>query len=134
MRQLMPIFLLAVMLSLAGCGPRAAPVGEVLASPQPEVISLPALRLKGEMSLEETLLKRHSVRTFTPQPLTLEEISQLLWAAQGITRDWGGRTAPSAGALYPLELYVATPDGFYHYVPRGHRLEVRSREDLRAEL
>jgi SagB-type dehydrogenase family enzyme len=125
---------LAAMLSLAGCGPRAAPAGEVLASPQPEVISLPAPQLKGEMSLEETLLKRHSVRTFTSQPLTLEEISQLLWAAQGLTRDWGGRTAPSAGALYPLELYVATPDGFYHYVPQGHRLEVRSREGLRTKL
>lgn len=133
MRQL-DLVLMAAVLGLAGCSPRAAPPGEALASPPPKGIALPTPRMTGEMSLEEALLKRRSVRAFTSQPLTLEEISQLLWAAQGITSDWGGRTAPSAGALYPLELYVATPDGFTHYVPQGHRLEVRSGEDLRARL
>jgi len=109
-------------------------VPEVTASPQVEEMALPAPRLKGAMSLEETLAARRSVRQFTDEELTLEEISQLLWAAQGITADWGGRTAPSAGALYPLEVYVATADGLYHYVPQGHKAIVESRADLRHEL
>ena len=114
----------ALSLALVGCLP-GLPAGmqEVTASPQAEEIALPAPRPKGEMSLEETLSARRSVREFTEEELTLEEISQLLWAAQGITVDWGGRTAPSAGALYPLEVYVATTDGLYHYVPQGHGLQ-----------
>ena len=97
-------------------------------------IALPAPRMQSDVSLEEALLRRRSVREFTDEPLTLEEISQLLWAAQGITAEWGGRTAPSAGALYPLEVYVTTPDGFYHYLPDGHRFEMLSRADLRGPL
>lgn len=125
----------ALSLVLTGCFPRfPAEVQEVTASPQVEEIALPAPRLKGEMSLEETLAARRSVREFTDEKLTLEEISQLLWAAQGITADWGGRTAPSAGALYPLEVYVATANGLYHYVPQGHKAIVESKADLRGEL
>ncbi|MEW6059799.1 MAG: SagB/ThcOx family dehydrogenase [Actinomycetota bacterium] len=86
------------------------------------------------MSLEEALALRRSVREFTGATLTLEELSQLLWAAQGITAEWGGRTAPSAGALYPLEIYVATADGLCHYLPEGHRAEVLSHVDLRGPL
>jgi SagB-type dehydrogenase family enzyme len=86
------------------------------------------------MSLEETLAARRSVREFTEEELILEEISQLLWAAQGITAAWGGRTPPSAGALYPLEVYAATADGLYHYVPQGHKAIVESKTDLRGEL
>jgi SagB-type dehydrogenase family enzyme len=86
------------------------------------------------MSLERALASRRSVREFTSEALTLEEISQLLWATQGITASWGGRTAPSAGALYPLEVYVATEDGLSHYLPEGHRLEVVSAADVRASL
>jgi SagB-type dehydrogenase family enzyme len=123
------LLILASALSLALAG-----MQEVTASPQAEEIALPAPRLKGEMSLEETLAARRSVRQFTDEELTLEELSQLLWAAQGITVDWGGRTAPSAGALYPLEVYVATADGLYHYVPQGHKAVVESRADLRGEL
>jgi SagB-type dehydrogenase family enzyme len=98
------------------------------------MVALPAPRTSSDVSLEETLLRRRSVREFTGERLTLQEISQLLWAAQGITADWGGRTAPSAGALYPLEVYVATSDGLYHYIPDGHRAEVLSEADLRAPL
>ncbi len=112
-----------------------AGVGEqVEASPAVEEVSLPAPILKGEMSLEETLALRRSVRSFTDEALTLAEIGQLLWAAQGITCDWGGRTAPSAGALYPLEVYVATADGLYHYMPQGHKVRVESTADLRRAL
>jgi SagB-type dehydrogenase family enzyme len=109
-------------------------VQEARASPQVEEMALPAPRLKGEMSLEETLTARRSVRQFTDEELTVEEISQLLWAAQGMTAAWGGRTAPSAGALYPLEVYVVTADGLYHYLPQGHKAIVESKADLRGEL
>jgi len=64
------------------------------------------------------------VREFSSTPLTLEETSQLLWAAQGLTHPAGYRTAPSAGALYPLEVYVVLPEGVYHYDPDGHRLDL----------
>jgi len=125
----------ALSLALTGCLPGfPIEVQEVTASPQAEEIALPAPRLKGEVGLEETLAARRSVRQFTEEELTLEEISQLLWAAQGITAAWGGRTAPSAGALYPLEVYVVTADGLYHYVPQGHKAIVESRADLRGAL
>ena len=97
-------------------------------------IALPPPRPKGEMSFEETLSRRRSVREFTDAPLTWEQIGQLLWATQGLTADWGGRTAPSAGALYPLEVYVAMAEGVYHYLPRGHRVEVISSSDVRQAL
>ncbi len=98
------------------------------------IVDLPAPRTESAESLEEALLERRSVRAFTGQRLTLTELSQLLWAAQGITAEWGGRTAPSAGALYPLEVYVVTQDGLYHYLPEGHRAELLSRTDLRVQL
>ena len=80
----------------------------VTSEPSPDLaLILPAPRLKSEVSVEEALLERRSVREYGNAPLTLGEVSQLLWAAQGITSEWGGRTAPSAGALYPLEVYIA---------------------------
>jgi SagB-type dehydrogenase family enzyme len=125
----------ALSLALTGCLPGLpVEVQEAKASPQVEEMALPAPRLEGEMSLEETLAARRSVRQFTDVELSLEEISQLLWAAQGITAEWGGRTAPSAGALYPLEVYVATAEGLYHYMPQGHKVIVESKADLRGEL
>jgi len=127
---------------LGGCGPstwlRTSPgveeLKEVAASPPPEEMALPEPRLMGEISLEEALTQRRSVRSLTDEELTLEEISQLLWAAQGLTADWGGRTAPSAGALYPLEVYVATADGLYHYVAQRHKVIIESQDDLRPKL
>jgi len=97
-------------------------------------IELPAPRTDGEMPLERALALRRSVREFSPEELTLEEVSQLLWAAQGVTASWGGRTAPSAGALYPLEVYAATPEGLLHYLPEGHRARTVSTADLRPQL
>ncbi len=100
-----------------------------------ETIKLPLPRMDSEVSLEETLAQRRSIRSFTTEALTLDEISQLCWAAQGVTRkDRGFRTAPSAGALYPLELYLVTPDGLYHYDPGAHELAVLSTEYLRGKL
>ncbi|MBZ5539689.1 MAG: SagB/ThcOx family dehydrogenase [Acidobacteriia bacterium] len=97
-------------------------------------IALPAPARTGRISLEEALARRRSVREFSTTPLTAQELSQLLWAAQGITHPEGLRTAPSAGALYPLELYVATAAGFYHYDPQLHRLRKHAEGDLRPAL
>ena len=99
-----------------------------------DIITLPAPVREGRMSLEEAISRRHSVREFTKEPLNERELAQLLWTAQGITRREGYRAAPSAGALYPLELYVATPDGFYHYRPREHQLKRLADRDLRPAL
>jgi SagB-type dehydrogenase family enzyme len=103
-------------------------------------IKLPAPVLKGEVSLEETLQKRRSVRGFSDEALTLDEVSQLLWAAQGITDDDGFRTAPSAGALYPLEIYVVSKNvdglaaGVYSYSPWQHELIKVGDKEVFAEL
>jgi SagB-type dehydrogenase family enzyme len=99
-----------------------------------KVIQLPEPARDGGISVEAALAKRESVRHFISAPLALSQISQVLWAAQGITREWGGRTAPSAGALYPLELYLALRDGFFHYVPRSHQLVHISDHDLIDDL
>ncbi len=99
-----------------------------------EVIVLPAPEKRGSLSLEEALYKRESVRSFSPEPLTVKEISQILWAAQGTTRHWGGRTSPSAGALYPLEVYMALPEGLYKYVPSLHQMLQVSKRNLMVSL
>lgn len=83
---------------------------------------LPAPRIEGEHSLEESLRGRRSVRSFSQSPLTAAEIGQLLWAAQGITDPRGYRTSPSAGALYPLEIYLVDAQGVHRYLPRDHAL------------
>jgi SagB-type dehydrogenase family enzyme len=100
----------------------------------PDTITLPTPMMDGEHSLESTLRNRRSVRNFTDDPLTHSEISQLLWAAQGITDPRGYRTAPSAGALYPIELYLVTAEGFFHYDPQGHSLILMIEGDLRGDL
>jgi len=107
---------------------------------QETVLDLPQPRYDGNVSLEQSLLQRRSVRDYTGEPLTLAEVSQLLWSAQGITDARGFRTAPSAGALYPLEVYVVagnvrglTP-GVYRYEPDGHRLLRLMDGDKRAGL
>lgn len=98
------------------------------------VIELPAPVGAGPLTLEEALVQRRSVREFTPEPLSIETISQLLWAAQGVTSDGGARTSPSAGGLYPLELYLLTDDGVFHYLPHGHRLEQVYADDVQEAV
>ena len=98
------------------------------------ILRLPAPQQTGKMSLEEALARRQSVREFTREALSERELSQLLWAAQGVTHAAGLRTAPSAGALYPLELYVALAGGFYRYDARPHQLVRLSDRDLRAAM
>jgi SagB-type dehydrogenase family enzyme len=112
-----------------GCGRPAASSGA------PTETALPAPTTVGKMSLEEALAKRRSVRQFAAKDLTIEQVGQLAWAAQGITAASRGlRTAPSAGATYPLELYIVKADGVFHYLPQGHRLARLSSQDLRPGL
>ena len=99
-----------------------------------QITPLPEPKTSGLVSLEAALQSRRSTRDFTSQELDPGEISQLLWAAQGITDPRGFRTAPSAGALYPLELYTVTADGVFHYLPQDHALKVIQGGDLRASL
>jgi len=95
---------------------------------QGAVVALPAARLDGAVSLEKSLAARRSERDFAPTAISLSGIAQLLWAAQGITASEGRRTAPSAGALYPLRVYVVAsrvetlPPGTYRYDALSHRL------------
>jgi SagB-type dehydrogenase family enzyme len=99
-----------------------------------ELINLPKPNQDGSMSLEKTIAVRRSRRSFLPQSLTFEQISQLTWAAQGQDTSSRFRTAPSAGATYPLELFVVTGDGLFHYLPAEHSLEKLTGQDLRAAL
>jgi len=97
--------------------------------------ALPKPVLTGTVSVEQALAARRSVRMFAKGALTDEQLGQLLWAAQGITHQKRGlRTAPSAGALYPLEIYVFTGDGVHHYSPEDHSLTVVKPGDQRAAL
>lgn len=104
-------------------------------------IQLPEPSLSGDTSLEQAVNQRRSVRRFSDRPLGIEEIGQLLWAAQGITEPGRGlRSAPSAGATYPLEMLVAAgnvtglPAGLYRYRPQAHSLEVVAQGDPRPDM
>ncbi len=99
-----------------------------------QVVSLPRPDTHGTMPLDDALARRRSVRTFRSTQLPLAVIGQLLWAGQGITSPDGKRTAPSAGGLYPIELYVVTASQVMHYLPQGHRLEIRTSSNPRSAL
>jgi len=99
--------------------------GEEFALPKPVTV--------GTVSVEEALEWRASIRNYTDQPITIQQVSQLLWAAQGVTRpSWGGRTAPSAGGTYPLEIYLVVAKngveglaaGVYRYIPQRHAINL----------
>ncbi len=115
--------------------------GEIMSKQGPEdIIKLKQPVYDSGVSVEETLLKRRSVRDFRKRTLTLGEVSQLLWAAQGVTDKRGFRTAPSAGALYPLETYIIVGDvegispGVYKYIPSNNVLVLVISGDRRSEL
>ncbi len=105
-----------------------------------QTIDLPAHVKKGTVSVEEAIAARRSERSFKDKSLTLQHISQLLWSAQGITSSEGRRAAPSAGALYPLDLYLVAGNvdgldpGVYKYIPRDHQLVRTQTGDKRSEL
>lgn len=138
----MKIVIVVAMLMMA-CACKSTPTLQPIPTPTsvgaksvvlPQSIALPTPQLKGLLTLEETLAKRRSVREYADEELSLAEIGQLAWAAQGITSPTGQRTAPSAGALYPLEVYVVKRDGVYRYDPSNHQLRAHSRGDLRPAL
>jgi SagB-type dehydrogenase family enzyme len=132
----MVFFLFAGLLSSCKSGPATPSVPASVAAG----ISLPAPVTSGRVSLEETLYQRRSIRDYQKENLTLVEVAQLLWAAQGKTVDWGGRTAPSAGGLFPLEVYVFSGQvdelapGVYRYITEKHELVKIKDGDLRVAL
>ncbi len=95
-------------------------------------IRLPKPKTQGGTSLAETLAKRRTHRKISDEPLTREQVSQLCWAAQGITEPKRGlRTAPSAGALYPIAVFLIDRTGLYEYQPRQHALRRTIAGDIR---
>jgi SagB-type dehydrogenase family enzyme len=107
---------------------------------EPEMVKLPPARSEGHVSIESVLSLRRSIRSYSKRPLSLNDLSQLLWAAQGINSRDIRRTAPSAGALYPLELYLVaglTTDlspGVYRYSSEQHSLHLIKEFDQRLAL
>lgn len=126
--------LLVIFALVAGCGRTADMPSTPVGGEELERLDLPTPDRTGQMPFERTLEGRRSVREYRDQALSLEELSQLLWAVQGVTSEAGARTAPSAGGLYPLEVYVVTPGGHYLYGAEDHELGVLGAEDLRATL
>jgi SagB-type dehydrogenase family enzyme len=97
--------------------------------------TLPKPRTDGPVSVEAAIAQRRSVRRYGPESLTLEEIGQLLWSAQGITGDRENRrAAPSAGARHPLVFYVCRSDGVWRYHPEVHSLTLHLERDVREAL
>ncbi len=125
-------------------GPKPRHPGVYKRYPDAEkVIALPKPDTAGGKGLWEIVAKRRSGRSYSQEPVTLEELSQLFWACQGITAQRGGfelRTAPSAGALFPIETYLvinnvdAVEPGVYHYDVRRHRVEQLKAGDFRVPV
>jgi SagB-type dehydrogenase family enzyme len=130
---LTPLALLVPLCASAGTPP-AAPAAAA------QTIALPKPDLTGRVTLERALGTRRSVREYAPGPLSLAEVSQLLWAAHGITGPNGKRTTPSARAVYPLEVWLVANEvtglapGLYRYVPKDHALALVAAGDHRASV
>lgn len=113
--------------------------GEFDRSPE---FPLPPPSQRGVMSVEESIARRRSVRRYKGEPLSLSQLSQVLWSAQGITDAEGLRAAPSAGATYPIEVYVLVgqggveglDEGLYHYNVENHSLHRYKEGDFRQQL
>jgi SagB-type dehydrogenase family enzyme len=127
----------------AGCGGKAqerpAETGPPAAAgetnqPAADFRELPAVSAEGGESLLEVLAARRSTRTYGDRKLTDEEVAHLLWAGQGITSDRGYRTAPSAGALYPMTLYYADDVALWRYEPKRHGLTKVVEGDVRRDV
>lgn len=97
-----------------------------------EIIKLPAPKTEGSMPLMQALKERKSGREFSSRKLSPETLSSLLWAAWGINRPDGRRTAPSARNLQDIDVYVAISDGLYLYEAKNHQLKKILNEDIRA--
>jgi len=107
-----------------------------------KILKLPKPQLKDKMTIEEALKSRRTIRKFSDKEIGLPIVSQLLWALQGITntektpegKKLLHRASPSAGRTYPLEIYLASSNGLYHYEPRRHILSLLNEEDPRVNL
>jgi SagB-type dehydrogenase family enzyme len=125
----------------AGCGgkaqertPSEAPAAAETPAPVADFRELPAVSAQGGKPLLEVLAARRSTRTYGDRELTAEEVAYLLWAAQGITSARGYRTAPSAGALYPMFLYYADDLALWRYEPKRGGLAKVAEGDVRRDL
>ena len=140
-RVLLPvIFVMIMTISITTSYAEPTTSGET-STTSGQIVNLPAPSLDSNYSIEKTLAGRRSIRRFTNEQVDLHSVSQILWSAQGIThQERGYRTAPSAGARFPLEIYVAVGNvdglapGLYHYIPREHHLVKVNQNDLRGEL
>lgn len=101
--------------------------------PAGDIITLPAPSTRGLVSVEQALSQRRSVRDFTAEPLTRGQVAQLLWSGQGENRP-GRRTAPSAGALYPVTLYAVAADQVLQFLPSGHRARIWQQPAVQGDL
>ena len=100
-----------------------------------DAIALPAFAKDSAFPLDQALLARRTSRNFDPDVvLSPEQLSRLLWAANGVNRPDGHRTTPSALARYPVEVYAALPQGVYRYEVKEHKLARVSGEDIRDEI
>ncbi len=131
------------LISVAGCGAkveeaspaeRPGPAPAETGNPAGDFKELPAASREGGLPLNEALATRRSTRTYGSRKLTDAEVGQLLWAGQGITSARGLRTAPSAGALYPMSLYYADDVALWRYEPRRHGLAKVVDGDVRRDL
>ena len=100
-------------------------------------ITLPPAKTTGQMSLEEAIQKRKSVRKYSGKELTLEQVAQILWAANGAnprTKNFIARNVPSAGGVFPMTVYLLDKNGVYRYQPLNHSLALVKEGDKRKEL
>ncbi|MCG2726514.1 MAG: SagB/ThcOx family dehydrogenase [Elusimicrobia bacterium] len=130
-KNLIALFFVAIILIFSNWGDKT------MATDKTKTIKLPLPSIKSGVSVEECILKRRSVRTFSDKKLNQSQIGQLLWAAQGITaanKNFHLRAAPSAGALYPMETFAVTPDGIFKYIPKSHEIKTIDEGDKRKKL
>jgi SagB-type dehydrogenase family enzyme len=109
-----------------------------------DIIKLPEPKDKKVVYLDELLNKRYSIRTFKQKPISIDDLSYILWCSYGFKKD-GGRVVPSAGALYPLDIYIIAGSiegernmgiipGIYHYLPDKHQIELIKKGDIRKDV
>ena len=120
------IAITAAAMAMSGCASSAPSQVVSQTSRFDRIIDLDPADTSGDVALEEVLDSRRSGRSFAGSSVSLDVLGQLLWAGQGVTDAQGHRTAPSAGARYPIELYAITADEVMRYRPNSHQVDVRS--------
>lgn len=141
----MAVALIAVIASIASIAYFLwlRPGGQVNVPEATGTVNLPQPQTSSDVSVEKAINQRRSIRDYTEESLTQKQVSQLMWAAQGITGPQGKkRAAPSAGAAYPLEVYLVVgsggvtglEQGVYRYIPGKHRLQRQLSGDVQSEL